>query len=161
MLAISRVNLPKIGSFIIDNDGHLRLANRSLTLMLHDLENQVIAVDIPRTQTFASIDSYVNKLLTCHDNHLRSRPNAVKSPSDCVSQMTALALMRTVRPHFFDSQRNEGPFVFCLTDLRPENTLADKDWHIKCIVDLEWACSLPIEIHSFSNLAYTWSDWHD
>jgi hypothetical protein len=146
MLVISRVNLPKIGSFIIENDGRLRLANRPLTLMLHDLENQEIAVDIPRTQTFASVDSYVNKLMTCHDNHLRLRPNAVKSPSDCVSQMTALALMRTVRPHFFDSQLNEGPFVFRLTDLRPENILVDKYWHIKCVIDLEWACSLPIEL---------------
>jgi hypothetical protein len=146
MLAISRVNLPKIGSFIIDdNDGRLRLANRPLTLMLHDLENQEIAVDIPRTQTFASVDSYVNKLMTCHDNHLRLRPNAVKSWGDCGSQMTALALMRTVRPHFFDPQLNEGPFVFCLTDLRPENILVDKDWHIKCVIDLEWACSLPAE----------------
>lgn len=73
MLAISRVTLPKIGSFIIDNDGYLRLANRPLTLMLHDLENQGIAVDISRTQTFASVDSYVNQLITCHDNHLRLR----------------------------------------------------------------------------------------
>lgn len=145
MLDISRVNLPRIGSFIIDDDGNLRLANRPLTQMLHELENQDIAVDIRRNQTFTSVDSYVNKLITCHDNHLRLRPNAVKSPSDCVSQMTALALMRILRHHFFDPQLNEGPFVFCLTDLRPENILVDKDWHIKCVVDLEWACSLPIE----------------
>lgn len=21
----------------------------------------------------------------------------------------------------------------------------DNDWHIKCVIDLEWACSLPVE----------------
>lgn len=145
MLAISRVNLPKIGSFIIDNDGYLCLANRPLTLMLHHLENQGIPVNIPRTQTFTSVDSYVNTLITCHDNHLSLRPNAVNSWSDCGSQMTALTLMRTLRSHFFNPQLNGGPFVFSLTDLHPANILVTEDWHIKCIIDLEWACSLPIE----------------
>lgn len=145
MLAMSKFNISKIGSFIIDDHGYLRLANRPLTLMLHDLENEHIAVDMPKHQTIASVDSYVNCLLGCHDNRLCSQPNAVKSAADCVSQMTALALMRTVRPHFFNRQLNEGPFIFCLNDLHPSNIFVDKDWHIKCLVDLEWASSLPIE----------------
>ncbi|GAD91599.1 predicted protein [Paecilomyces variotii No. 5] len=144
-LAMSRIKLPKIGSFIIDENGYLRLANRPLTLMLHDLENQNIPVDMPRDRTFSTVDSYVNSLLICHDNRLRFQPNAVKSPIDCVSQMTALTLMRTVRPHFFDSQLNDGPFVFSLTDLHASNILVDENWHIKCLIDLEWAASLPIE----------------
>ncbi|RLL93487.1 hypothetical protein CFD26_100822 [Aspergillus turcosus] len=145
MLSLSRVSLPRIGSFIIDDGGFLSLANRPLTLMLHDLENENIPVDMPTGETFASVDSYVNRLLTCHDNRLRYQPNAVNSGSDCVSQMTALALMRTVRPQFFDRGLNHGPFVFCLTDLHASNILVDKDWNIKCLIDLEWATSLPIE----------------
>lgn len=145
MLTLSQTALPKIGSFVIDGDGYLKLANRPLTLMLHDLENENIPVDMPKDQTIASVDSYVTSLLMCHDNRLRFQPNAVHSASDCVSQMTALALMRTVRPLFFDHQLNQGPFVFSLTDLHPSNILVDKDWHIKCLIDLEWACSLPIE----------------
>ncbi|KAF7158008.1 hypothetical protein CNMCM6106_004297 [Aspergillus hiratsukae] len=145
MLILNRVSLPRIGSFIIDDCGFLSLANRPLTLMLHDLENENIPVDMPTDETFASVYSYVNRLFTCHDNRLRSQPNAVNSGSDCVSQMTALALMRTVRPQFFDRGLNHGPFVFCLTDLHASNILVDKDWNIKCLIDLEWATSLPIE----------------
>ncbi|KZF21067.1 hypothetical protein L228DRAFT_253632 [Xylona heveae TC161] len=145
MLTMSRIALPKIGSFIIDDNGYLRLANRPLTLMLQDLENENIPVDMPRSQTIASVDSYVNSLLMCHDSRLRSQPNAVKSYGDCARQLTALALMRTVRPQFLDHQFNHGPFVFTLTDLHASNILVDKDWHIKRFIDLEWASSLPIE----------------
>lgn len=95
MLAMSQIALPKIGSFTIDHNGYLQLANGPLTLKLHDLENEGISVDMPRDQTFASVDSYANGLLSCHDNRLRFQPNAVNNASDCVSQMTALALMRT------------------------------------------------------------------
>ncbi|KAL1886819.1 hypothetical protein Plec18167_000754 [Paecilomyces lecythidis] len=146
MLAMSRIRLPKIGSFIIDENGFLCLDNRPLTLMLHDLENENIPVDMPRDRTFSTVDSYVNNLLMCHDNRLRFQPNAVKSAIDCVSQMTALTLMRTVRPHFFDPQLNNGPFIFSLTDLHASNILVDENWHIKCLIDLEWAASLPIEL---------------
>jgi hypothetical protein len=33
-----------------------------------------------------------------------------------------------------------------LTDLHGPNIFVDQDWHIKHIIDLEWACSLPIEM---------------
>lgn len=145
MLTLSRISLPKIGSFIIDDDGFLRLANRPLTLMLQDLENENIPVDISKSQVFTSVDSYVNGLLGCHDNRLSYQPNAVSSESDCVTQMTALALMRTIRSHFFDHSLNHGPFVFSLTDLHASNILVDKDWNIKYLIDLEWATVLPIE----------------
>lgn len=59
--------------------------------------------------------------------------------------MTALAFMRTVRVHFFSPSLNHGPFVFCLTDLHVSNIFVDKDWNVKCVIDLEWAASLPLE----------------
>lgn len=145
MLSLSRTPLPYIGSHIIDDSGFLRLVNRPLTLMLQDLENAKIPVNMSRNQMFSSVDSYVNALLSCHDNRLKLQPNAVKSGGDCASQMTALALMRTIRPHFFDQNLNNGPFIFSLTDLHASNILVDKDWNIRCLLDLEWAASLPIE----------------
>ncbi|TAQ89490.1 hypothetical protein B7494_g2165 [Chlorociboria aeruginascens] len=91
------------------------------------------------------VDSYVNGLLSYHDDRLEHQPNAVNGPGDCASQMTALAFMRTIRPHFFNPSLNHGPFVFSLTDLHTSNIFVDKDWNIKCVVDLEWAASLPLE----------------
>ncbi|PGH14480.1 hypothetical protein AJ80_05925 [Polytolypa hystricis UAMH7299] len=145
ILSLSQVRLPKIGSFSIESDGGLTLSNRPLTLMLQDLENECIPVNMPRYQSFPSVDSYINSLLSCHDNRLRYQPNAVKSEGDCVTQMTALALMRTVSHHFLDQRLNYGPFVLCLTDLHASNILVDEDWIVHCLIDLEWAASLPIK----------------
>lgn len=33
-----------------------------------------------------------------------------------------------------------------LTDLHQSNIFVDKDWHITSLVDLEWACTRPIEM---------------
>lgn len=33
-----------------------------------------------------------------------------------------------------------------LTDLHPSNILVDHDWHVTCLIDLEWACSQPAEM---------------
>lgn len=145
MLSMSRIALPKIGSFIIDDDGFLRLVNRPLTQEFQALENESIPVDIPRSQPFFSVDSYVNGLLSYHDSRLQHQPNAVNGYGDCASQITALTLMRTIRPHFFSPSLNHGPFVFCLTDLHNSNIFVDEDWNVTCVVDLEWAASLPIE----------------
>lgn len=144
MLSLSCKSLPRIGSFTLDDDGFLRLVNRPLTQELQSLENECIPVNIPRNQPFFSVDSYVNSLLSYHDDRLEYQPNAVNGPGDCATQMTALAFMRTVRPHFFSPSLNHGPFVFCLTDLHASNIFVDKDWNIKCVIDLEWAASLPV-----------------
>jgi len=60
--------------------------------------------------------------------------------------MAALAIMRALLPNFVRRDLRHGPFVFSLTDLHQSNILVDSNWHIKCLIDLEWACSLPIEM---------------
>lgn len=35
--------------------------------------------------------------------------------------------------------------MLSLTDLHKSNIFVDKDWRITCIIDLEFACSLPVE----------------
>lgn len=146
LLSISRIPLPRIGSFMIDNNGYLFLTNRPLTLELQDLENQKIPTDVPRDCTYSTVDSYVVDLLGTHDNRLRHQPNAVNDVTDCACQMAAHAAMRTIFPLFFQRELRRGPFVMTLTDLHPSNILVDDDWHITCLVDLEWACSRPIEM---------------
>ena len=54
--------------------------------------------------------------------------------------------MRSVFQSRFDQAFRRGPFVYCLTDLHQSNIYVDADWHITCLVDLEWACSRPIEM---------------
>ncbi|KAH1486018.1 hypothetical protein KXV64_007796 [Aspergillus fumigatus] len=58
---------------------------------------------------------------------------------------------------FYRRDFRRGPFIFTLTDLHPSNILVDEDWHITSLIDLEWGCSLPIEMiqppHWFTSMA--------
>lgn len=144
LLAVARVPLPRIGSFIIDAHGYLSLSNRPLTLEIHGLENEKIPVDIPREATYSTADSYIHDMLMFHESRLYFQPNAVNDMEDCLYQMAALTIMKTVFPHFFQAEFRRGPFFLNLTDLHQSNIFVDDDWNIKCLVDLEWACSRPV-----------------
>ncbi|KAK2792732.1 hypothetical protein FQN52_002794 [Onygenales sp. PD_12] len=145
-LILSRKTFPRIGSIIIDDDGVLGLSNRPLALEICQLENENIPVDIPRTMTYSTVDTYIHDLLSLHDSRLRYQLNGATSMQDCISQMSALSTMRTVYPEFFDRKLRSGPFVPTLTDLHPSNLFVDDDWHIKKLLDLEWMCIRPVEM---------------
>lgn len=142
----TRSPLPRIGSLIIDDWGCLRLENRPLTLEVQDLENEKIPVDMPRTLTYSSVDSYVNDILEFHDCRLRHQPNAVNNDRDCIYQISALTMMRSVRPLFMRRDLRHGPFFFLFGDLHQSNIFVDEKWNLKFIIDLEWACSRPVEM---------------
>ncbi|KZF22308.1 hypothetical protein L228DRAFT_239293 [Xylona heveae TC161] len=146
LLDMSRIPCPRIGSFIIDNDGFLKLANRPLSIELQQLENENIPTDIGRDYTYSTVDSYVVDLLGVHDNRFRYQPNAVNDLGDCIHQLSTLTAMRTVFHSFFQRDFRRGPFVLSLSDIHQSNIFVDADWNITCLVDLEWACSRPIEL---------------
>lgn len=145
MLSLSQLPLPRIGSWILDSDGVLELTNRPLTLRLQQLENQRIPTNIGKTLTLSATDNYYLDLLSCHDNRIRFQPNSINDEEDGRAQMANLTNMRALLPHFTNREFRHGPFVFRLTDLHQSNTFVDDNWHIKCLIDLEWACSLPVE----------------
>lgn len=146
LLSISRIPIPRIGSFIIDNKGFLVLENRPLSIEIQQLENEKIPTGISRDYTYSTVDSYVTDVLTLHDNRFRYQPNAVNNIGDCVFQLSSLSAMRTISKSFFQRKFRRGPFVFSLTDVHQSNIFVDADWNITCLLDLEWACSLPIEM---------------
>ncbi|RDW81395.1 uncharacterized protein DSM5745_04952 [Aspergillus mulundensis] len=145
-LSLCKTPLPKIGSLLIDNDGILQLANRPLNMTIQILENECIPTDMPRGITYERADTFVADILTCHDNRLRHQPNAIESPVDYFYQAARLTAMRTIAPLFLSQDLRQGPFIYSLTDLHASNIFVDDDWHITSLVDLEWACSLPIEM---------------
>ena len=142
-LSLAQQIFPKIGSLTIDGEGFARLENRPLTMDIQMSENEGIPVPIPRSRTYSTVDSYVNDVLRCHDNRLSYQPNAAQSASDCAAQMSALALMRTVRPAFFEADDSRGPFSPCLTDFHQSNLIVDSEWNLKALLDLEWTAVLP------------------
>jgi hypothetical protein len=143
LLSLAQQSFHKIGSLTINDEGFVRLENRPLTMDIQMSENEGIPVPIPRSRTYSTVDSYVNDVLRCHDNRLRYQPNAAQSASDCATQMSALASMRTVRPVFFEERDNWGPFSPCLTDFHQSNLIVDSEWNIKGLLDLEWTAVLP------------------
>ncbi|GBF65917.1 hypothetical protein TMEN_8635 [Trichophyton mentagrophytes] len=146
LLDMARVPLPRIGSFIIDDHGYIQLSNRPFTLEIADMENCNIPLTMPRDVTFSSADSYLASAISLHDNRLRHQPNGAIDQRDCIDQMSALTMFRVVAPRLFRAELSRGPFVYMLNDLHRSNILVDKDWNIKYVIDLEWACAKPIEM---------------
>lgn len=145
MLSLSRVPLPRIGSWTLDSNGALRLSNRPLTLRLHQLENGGIPTNINRNSTFSAADTYYLDLLSCHDSRILSQPNSISDADDGRAQMSRLTMMKAILPYFSNREYREGPFLYRLTDLHPSNIFVDSNWNVKFVIDLEWACSLPAE----------------
>ncbi|PWY88239.1 hypothetical protein BO70DRAFT_350627 [Aspergillus heteromorphus CBS 117.55] len=146
ILAATRVPQPKIGSFILDDQGVLKLRNRPLTLEIQSLENEQISVDMPRDMTYSTVDSYISDMLALHESRLNHQPNAVNDVQDCLFQMVALTVMRTVRQSFLRAELRGGPFYMSFTDIHQSNIFVDDAWNITCLIDLEWACSRPAEM---------------
>lgn len=145
MLSLASVSLPRVGTFRLDGKGYLHLDNRPLSVQFAVQENEGIPLDISRHTTFSSVNDFVLYHLTAFDNRLLHQPNAVVSRDDGYYQMTSLAAAKTIFPQVFRKDLDNGPFVFGFTDLHRSNIFVDEDWNISCIIDLEFACSLPVE----------------
>ncbi|EAU29336.1 predicted protein [Aspergillus terreus NIH2624] len=146
MLALASQSYSRISSLTTDNEGFLHATNRPLTLRHQHMENEGIPTDIPRDLTYCTSEAYVLDLLRCHDNQIRHKPNAISDQYDSRAQMAALAAMRTIHPHYLRRDLRQGPFVLTLTDLHQSNIFVDDEWHIRCLIDLEWACALPADM---------------
>jgi hypothetical protein len=146
MLALAKIPLQRIGSFTMDNQGVISLTNRPLRLQLHQLENENIPTDISRGTTYTSIEPFLLDILACHDNRLRHQLNAANDEADCRAQMAALSTFRTILPLFVRRDLRSAPCIMSLTDIHPSNIFVDDEWNIKYLIDLEWACSLPMEM---------------
>lgn len=146
ILQLMSIPLPRIGSWTIDDHGYLSLTNRPLTLLLHQSENLQIPTDIPRDLTYTSVEPYFMDLLACHDARLRYQSNSIHDQGDGEAQLAALTMMRALLHHFFYRQFRSGPFFLSLTDIHPSNIFVDDQWHIKCLIDLEWASTRPVEM---------------
>ncbi|KKK17898.1 hypothetical protein AOCH_005580 [Aspergillus ochraceoroseus] len=96
--------------------------------------------------TYSTSDSYFMDMLSYHDSRLRHAPNSIRDKADGEAQLSTLTIMRALLPHFSHRDYRRGPFIMTLTDLHQSNLFVDSDWNIKSLVDLEWTCSLPVEM---------------
>lgn len=148
MLSLSDVPLPRIGSWTIDDHGVLSLSNRPLLDHIESLENEGVKTEMPRTRTYNNTDSYYFDLLSCHDKRILQKPNSILDEEDGLAQMACLFAMRGLIHNLVNPELRHGPFAFTLTDLHASNIFVDDEWNVKHVIDLEWGCSLPLEMHS-------------
>ncbi|KHN98654.1 Protein kinase-like domain protein [Metarhizium album ARSEF 1941] len=146
-LSLNSVPLPRIGSYRLQPDASLALCNRPLSFYFHMLENEGIPTRVPRNRTYAQVESYLSDLLSFHDNKIRHQPNAIHDQDDGMAQLAALTTLRATMHHFIRQECRDGPFFLQLTDLHQQNIFVDQDWNIQTIIDLEWAHTLPSEMH--------------
>ncbi|OAR02626.1 hypothetical protein LLEC1_04132 [Akanthomyces lecanii] len=128
MLSLARTSLPHIGAFRIDDAGCLRLDNRPLA-----------------RHTLTSVRDFVLRHIDDLSARLLQQPNATESREDAHNQMASLAGAAALLPQLFRRELDRGPFVLALTDLHRSNILVDDDWRVVGVIDLEFACSWPVE----------------
>jgi hypothetical protein len=146
LLDLIKIPLPRIGSFTVHDSGQVTLGGRPLTAPLAMLEGGGIPSDIAPTTTYTSVDAYLEDLLHCHDTRMRWQPNAVESPLDAEAQLASIVVWKAIRSQFVDRNVQHGPFALQFTDLSKSNIFVDRNYNITAIVDLEWTCSLPLEM---------------
>ena len=148
ILSLARIPQPRIGSFQFHNNGTITLTNRPLLCSVIILENDGASRTISRNETYTSTEPFVADMLTFHDDFFLSNPNAVSSMGDCLGQMASKTLLRAISHHYIQRGTRNGPYHLQFTDFHASNTFVDKDWNIKCLIDLEWVCALPAEMLS-------------
>ncbi|CAF3539881.1 unnamed protein product, partial [Fusarium graminearum] len=147
MLSLARIPQQQIGSFRFNTlDCTIALSNRPLCVTLAIFEQEGAPRTIPEDRTYQNTDSFASDMLTLHDNYLLHDPHAVRGRNDARERMALRALIRSVTHYFVLPERRSGPYLLQATDLHPSNIFVDEQWNITCIIDLEWICSLPLEM---------------
>ena len=145
LLSLAAVPLPRIGAFRLDDNGYIHLDNRPLSAEVIMQENEDFPLIMSRHETYARVDDFVLAHLDAFNNRLLHQPNTVTNEIDGRFEMAGLAGARAIFPQMLRKDLRFGPFVCSLTDLHRSNIIVDNDWNIVRIIDLEFACSWPLE----------------
>ena len=102
ILSVSRVPLPRIGSFEFQHDGTISLTNRPLSCGMTILENDGAPRVMQRNDTYTCVEPYVSDMLTFHGGRFHAQPNAANHERDCRFQMAVQALLRASSFRYYD-----------------------------------------------------------
>ncbi|KIW85238.1 hypothetical protein Z517_00628 [Fonsecaea pedrosoi CBS 271.37] len=74
LLSLTRRPLSHIGSLTIDNEGVVSLANRPLSIIIPEAENDSCPPVVNRSYIYSVVESYVLDLFKYHDNRIDISP---------------------------------------------------------------------------------------
>lgn len=145
ILSLAKMPQPRIGSFCFNDDCTITLTNRPLLTADVILESDGNPRSMEPGGTYTCTEPFVSDLISLHDNRLLHDRSAADDESDCRAQMAVRAMLRTTAHHFISCEYRRGPFLLQFADFHQSNVFVDKNWNIKCLIDLEWLCALPVE----------------
>ncbi|KAL4950406.1 hypothetical protein BDW69DRAFT_187382 [Aspergillus filifer] len=147
VLSLNSKAQPRFGSYTINDAGQISLTNRPLTKHLHFMENEAVNT-MPRNATYQEVEPYAYDLLKCHEAWLTAVPPAFNDRFEGERRLANVVAMRALLPQYLTNEHRHGPFVLSLTGLDRGDIFVDHHWNIVGLIDLEWACSLPVELQS-------------
>lgn len=149
MLSLARIPQPRIGAYRFDtSNGTITLTNRPLMCSAIIMENSATPRTIQPRKTYQCVESFTSDMLTLHDNYLLHQPHAVRDEDDARERFSIRTLLRAVSHHFITPRWRYGPYLLQLTDLHQSNVFVDEEWNVTGMIDLEWICSLPVDMLS-------------
>lgn len=144
ILSLSKCAQFRIGSWTIDNNGHINLSNRPIPGHLLLFEDYGVTADIPREMTYRDAASFFADLTLTHDNSLLVPDYGLSEKNANALSGDIIKLEEFLYWSYDQSSPCKGPFVMQFTDMHIGKIFVDEDWHIKYITDLDFACSLPL-----------------
>ncbi len=145
ILSLAKVPQSRIGSFRFNDDCTITLTNRPLLTADIILESDGNPRSMEPGDTYTCTEPFVSDLISLHDNRLLHDRSAADDESDCRAQMAIRTMLRAISHHFISREFRQGPFLLQFTDFHQSNVFVDRYWNIKCLIDLEWLCALPVE----------------
>ncbi|CAK3872917.1 Hypothetical predicted protein [Lecanosticta acicola] len=145
MLDLGKIPQPQIGSFTISNEGIISLTNRPLANPSAFWMRHNWPLPMSRNLTYSSTETYAQDLLALQDLRIQHQVNSIQSRDDGLVQLSILVGFRALLPQLFNPRLSRGNFVMSVTDMHQSNILVDENWKITRLIDLEFACSRPIE----------------
>ena len=149
MLSLARIPQPSIGAYRLNTrDSTITLTNRHLICSAMIMESSGTLRTIHPQQMYQRVESFTSDMLTLHDNYLLHQPHAVRDVDDARERFTIRTLLRAVSHHFINAFWRNGPYLLQLTDFHQSNIFVDDEWNVTAMIDLEWICSLPVDMLS-------------
>ncbi|KID81589.1 phosphotransferase enzyme family protein [Metarhizium guizhouense ARSEF 977] len=137
---LRKLEFHAVGSLIPDPTGQSEyVVGNFLSMPMNELQ---IQKQRRRQLTFTSAARFVDEL---YDILLEIYRMPIEELSRETAELELFALHILAReiPKILDSHWDQGPFVLTHADLRCANIIVDNDFHIRGIIDWEWASTVP------------------
>ncbi|KAI3397651.1 hypothetical protein diail_10522 [Diaporthe ilicicola] len=154
---LRRQEFPSIGALGFDprgpsesNPAGVHVCHRpiSIEIAMQECEGQNPAEMFPFNKTFKTASEYIGSLLWLLDNEIDRSTNPDIEGREGMLLYAVRDFRRFVTQDWFDTSKEEGPFVLMHGDLHHHysNLLWDQDLNLVGVIDWEWSQVVPVQL---------------